>query len=111
MNRIRDQMRGQRRRAETTDPGALASIQTPQEERGEPESAALGRLRAAMNGLPEADREIVELRHHGGMSFKQMAELLGEPLGTLLARHHRALKKLKQLMGGEESVEVNGGAA
>jgi DNA-directed RNA polymerase specialized sigma24 family protein len=28
-----------------------------------------------------------------------MADLLGEPLGTLLARHHRALKKLKQLMG------------
>ena len=59
----------------------------------------LARLRIAMNELPEADREIIELRHHGGMSFKQMSELLEEPLGTLLARHHRALRKLKQLMG------------
>jgi len=65
--------------------------------------AMIARLRRAMALLPEADREIVELRHHVGMSFKQMADLLDEPLGTLLARHHRALRKLKMLMGmGEE---------
>jgi RNA polymerase sigma-70 factor (ECF subfamily) len=50
--------------------------------------------------LSESDREVVELRHHAGMSFKSMAELLEEPIGTLLARHHRALKKLKDLMSG-----------
>jgi DNA-directed RNA polymerase specialized sigma24 family protein len=38
------------------------------------------------------------------MSFKQISVLLDEPVGTLLARHHRALKKLKQLIdAGEES--------
>jgi RNA polymerase sigma-70 factor (ECF subfamily) len=54
--------------------------------------------------LPDADREIVELRHQGGLSFKQLADLLNEPLGTLLARHHRALKKLHSLLsdGGDE---------
>ncbi len=51
-----------------------------------------------MDKLSEADREIVELRHHAGLSFKQMADLLSEPIGTLLARHHRALKKLKDLL-------------
>ncbi|MFN9993980.1 MAG: hypothetical protein ACK54H_11595 [Phycisphaerales bacterium] len=35
------------------------------------------------------------------MSFKQIADLLDEPMGTLLARHHRALKKLKELMETE----------
>ena len=74
------------------------------QEDGEPR--ALGTLRAAMAQLPEADREIIELRHHGGMSFKQMADLLSEPLGTLLARHHRALRKLKQLMGNEAGGEA-----
>jgi DNA-directed RNA polymerase specialized sigma24 family protein len=34
------------------------------------------------------------------MSFKQMAEHLGEPLGTLLARHHRALAKLRAILEG-----------
>jgi DNA-directed RNA polymerase specialized sigma24 family protein len=35
-----------------------------------------------------------------------MADLLEEPLGTLLARHHRALRKLKALIQrrlGEEA--------
>jgi DNA-directed RNA polymerase specialized sigma24 family protein len=32
------------------------------------------------------------------MSFKQMADHLGEPLGTLLARHHRALAKLRGML-------------
>ncbi len=101
MNRIRDQVRAQARHAEPTDPEALIGMAPAQEEpRGSgTDHAALGRLRAAMRELPEADREIVELRHHGAMSFKQMSELLNEPLGTLLARHHRALRKLKQLMG------------
>ena len=45
-----------------------------------------------MARLHDADREVIELRHHGGLSFKQIAELLDEPLGTLLARHHRALR-------------------
>jgi len=45
--------------------------------------------------LPEADREILGLRHHAGMSFKHIAAMLGVPVGTALARHHRALKKLR----------------
>jgi len=101
MTRSRDQVRGRQRHAEPTDPDVLAGLTPTQEEPAGTNHAALGRLRAAMRELPEADREIVELRHHGQMSFKQMADLLGEPLGTLLARHHRALRKLKQLMGPE----------
>jgi len=49
---------------------------------------------------------VIELRHHGGLSFQQMADLLEEPLGTLLARHHRALRKLRELLRrrlGEEN--------
>lgn len=55
-------------------------------------------LRLAMGTLSETDREIIELRHHAGMSFASIADLLEEPLGTLLARHHRALRKLKDCM-------------
>ena len=103
MNRIRDEMRRIKRHAEPTDPASLSILADPERGGGAGTSAAsLDRLRAAMAQLPDADRDIVELRHHGGMSFKQMSELLHEPLGTLLARHHRALRKLKQLMGGEE---------
>ena len=68
---------------------------------------------AAMARLPEADREIIELRHTGELSFKQLSDYYDEPVGTLLARHHRALKKLRAILedmgvnaedlGGEES--------
>lgn len=105
MNRIRDEMRRRRRHQDGADPASLAfepASDSDPTSNGTVEGSALARLRAAMDRLPSADREIIELRHHGGMSFKQMSELLDEPLGTLLARHHRALRKLKQLMGGEE---------
>lgn len=58
----------------------------------------LQHLRDALAQLPDNDREVIELRHHGGLSFKQIADLLGEPLGTLLARHHRALQKLREIL-------------
>lgn len=99
MNRIRDEARRARRQATPTDPEALDSrpraSEAPDESGGELDS-----LRRALGELSDADREVVELRHHAGLSFKQMSDLLSEPLGTLLARHHRALRKLKDLMTG-----------
>lgn len=101
INRVRDEIRRQRRAASATDPdvldarpsraGSLADDLTDADER----DAELRRLRAAMHDLSDADRQVIELRHHANLPFARIAELLGEPLGTLLARHHRALKKLK----------------
>jgi len=93
MNRLRDEMRRLRRRGD-------AGSQPLEYEEAKPQATPdpgddLTRLRGAMRTLNEADRDIIELRHHGQMSFKAMADLLGEPVGTLLARHHRALRKLK----------------
>ena len=48
--------------------------------------------------MPDSDREILFLRHVSGLSFKELSEALDAPVGTLLARHHRALKKLKTLL-------------
>lgn len=101
MNRIRDEMRRLKRQADPTDPASLGGVQARRGDDGV-EGVMLDKLRAAMIELPDQDREVVELRHHGQMSFKEMSELLNEPLGTLLARHHRALRKLKQIMGGED---------
>ena len=59
-------------------------------------------LQDALARLSEADRQVIHLRHFTGLSFAAIAEILGEPLGTVLARQHRALKKLRQHLGGEE---------
>lgn len=105
MNRIRDEARRMKRHAQPTDPIEFSGVQGKRQDSAAADEAKIDQLRKAMNGLSEADREVVELRHHGAMSFKQMAELLDEPVGTLLARHHRALRKLKVLIEGSEEEE------
>lgn len=97
MNRIRDEVRRLRRHAEPREPASFVQLHAPEAEEQTDESQ-LRLLRGALERLTPADREIIELRHHGEMSFREMSELLNEPLGTLLARHHRALRKLKQFM-------------
>lgn len=97
MNRVRDLMRRNRRRPENLADGQLDQVRAAPE-RPTNDSPELASLRRAMEHLSPADREIIELRHHAQMGFKQMSEVLDEPLGTLLARHHRALKKLREIL-------------
>lgn len=66
-------------------------------------AAELGEeLNARLRELNEMDREIILLRHFSELSFQEIAELLGIPLGTALARAHRALKRLRSAMDKEE---------
>lgn len=101
MNRVRDELRRQRRRGSTAWSEDVAQRAAAPVERPAPDGGDLRALRGAMAQLPDADRSIVELRHHAGLSFKQIAEMLAEPMGTVLARHHRALRKLKALLESE----------
>ena len=49
----------------------------------------------AIDALPMAQREIVLLRINGELSFKEIADMLAAPIGTVLARMHNAVKSLK----------------
>ncbi len=62
--------------------------------------AELGqRLEQSLSRLNEADREIILLRHFSELSFREIADMLQIPLGTALARAHRALQRLKAEIG------------
>lgn len=101
MNRVRDLCRKRTRHASPTAPEHFARLEgTDDESLEERDSQAgqIGKLRSVLEQLSESDREIIELRHHGQLSFKQIAELLDQPVGTLLARHHRALRKMRTLI-------------
>ncbi len=103
MNRLRDEARRRRRHAKAVgEPEVLEGLagEAPAP-RQAPDPEEVAALRGALAQLGEADREVIDLRHVGGMSFKQMADHLGEPLGTLLARHHRALAKLRAILVGD----------
>ncbi len=43
-------------------------------------------------------RELIMLRFYSQLSFKEIAKIRSEPIGTTLAKLHRGLKKLRELM-------------
>jgi RNA polymerase sigma-70 factor (ECF subfamily) len=104
MNRLRDEMRRRKRHARPVETEALVGL-AGADDRGAPETLGqdeVQALRTALDRLSEADRRVIHLRHFAGLSFARIAEVLGEPLGTVLARQHRALGKLRQMLGGGE---------
>lgn len=56
------------------------------------------RLQLAIEQLPPAERETVMLRHFSQLSFQEIADIMQTPLGTALARGHRGLRRLRELM-------------
>lgn len=51
---------------------------------------------AAAEQLPPRQREMIYLRQF--MSFQEIADTVGRPLGTVLADCHRAVKKMRSLL-------------
>jgi len=62
------------------------------------EKETIACLRAALLKLPFDDREIITLQHFRGMSYDEIANLLGIPKGTVMSRLYYARKKLATLM-------------
>jgi len=53
------------------------------------------RLKVAIDGLPEDQREVFLMRQLGGLSFKQIGEVVGAPENTVKSRMRYALEKLR----------------
>ena len=62
----------------------------------------LDQLQHALKQLSQTDREIIMLRHYSQMSFKEIAQIYDMPVGTVLAKVHRGLKRLKGIMTENE---------
>ncbi|MBN1488844.1 MAG: RNA polymerase sigma factor [Phycisphaerae bacterium] len=58
----------------------------------------IDQLQWALGQLSASEREVIMLRHFSELSFKEVAELMGTPMGTALARAHRGLQRLRSLM-------------
>lgn len=52
----------------------------------------------ALMKLDPTVRHMILLRHFSEMSFKEIAEIFACPLGTVLAKVHRGLRKLREFM-------------
>ena len=99
-HKIVDLIRSRRRTSYMTDPGGdetlelLPSGQASTEEQVE-QSLQRERILKALTLLPEAQREVVMLAYFEGYSQSEMAEKLGQPLGTVKTRVRLAMQKLR----------------
>ncbi len=56
------------------------------------------RVREALKKLPELQRVVVHKRIYEGLKFREIADELDVPLGTVLARMQAGLRKLKPIL-------------
>ena len=99
--------RGARSRGETVEYVDEQHGAHDGDERGTDSAALAGAdretLRAALDELPAEFREAIVLRELEGLSYKEMAHVIGAPIGTVMSRLARARRKLQDVLGPREA--------
>lgn len=60
-------------------------------------------VRLAIEKLPPRQREMIYLRQF--LSFQEIADTVGRPMGTVLADCHRAIKKMQEILVAQNAAE------
>ena len=95
--------RTRRRRMEEATPwlqdqaGARAAASDPA--RSAERSELRCRLEVAIDALPEREREVLVLKEFEGLRYREIAELLGIPIGTVMSRLYTARRNLAEILG------------
>ena len=97
--------REERRRADTIE-------HAPEQGGGSVEEEALlrfqrERVQDALKKLPDQQREAIELAYYGGFTQSELAERLGQPVGTIKSRMFTCLARLRELLGEAEEMAWN----
>ena len=58
-------------------------------------------LQAALRALKEEERQIVLLKNSSGLKHREIAQIMGMPLATVLSKYNRAMKKLEHYLREE----------
>jgi len=62
-------------------------------------------VRTAVDDLPETLRAALVLVYHQGLKYREAADILGIPVGTVKSRLHAAMLKLNQAWATSGSAE------
>lgn len=95
-NLFTDFLRARKRREKM-----ISAVQQDYREETEPPKTGdllTDKLTRQLRKLEPDTAEIIVMRYYSQLSFQQLADLRKEPIGTVLSKVHRGLKKLKELM-------------
>jgi RNA polymerase sigma-70 factor (ECF subfamily) len=111
-NLVRDRGRRRKiRREEAQRPVSPDVIVEPRDKGLDPEARTVRRdqqerLWRLVGDLPPRLREILVLRDYQGLSYQEMADLLGIPMGTVMSRLHKARALLRDAWDGATEEEA-----
>ncbi len=83
------------------DPEAVAAATAVDPEAGAAGAADRERVRHALAALPDVQRATLETAFYEGLTYAEIAEREGVPLGTIKSRAARGLAALREALGGE----------
>jgi RNA polymerase sigma factor (sigma-70 family) len=72
-----------------------------------------GQVRDALGRLPAEQRQALALAYYGGYTQREVAALIGVPLGTVKSRMFTGVQRLRSVLGplfGDTSTDMPGGA-
>jgi RNA polymerase sigma-70 factor (ECF subfamily) len=101
-NRAIDVLRSRQHRARQRERTALPDADDPHQPGNPDESEAVvlrHTVTSALATLPLNQRQVIELAYYGGLSQTEIAQRLGEPLGTVKSRTRTAMDRLRVLLG------------
>ncbi|MEO1060793.1 MAG: sigma-70 family RNA polymerase sigma factor [Actinomycetota bacterium] len=100
--------RSARPRSQFGDPEPVLGSAVQVDDRSDPELATetlelQWEIRAAVDALPELEREVVRLQHLCGLTHREVADRLGISVGTVKSRSHRAHGRLAAALADARS--------
>jgi RNA polymerase sigma-70 factor (ECF subfamily) len=66
---------------------------------------AIDTVRRAIEELPDDFREVIVLRELEGLSYREIAAVVGIPMGTVMSRLARGRERLLVILGSSATME------